>query len=459
MSEVSSWPVLSKTNLTSAHYVPVTGSKKLLLSSLLPTLATSGGSGVSIYSGISNGNQLNFRSVISTTLTMLSVANDTNVIEFAVLPAGIDLDLCDNTTALFLKTVALASNVTGVLPMANGGTNLSSVAKGSVLYASAANTWAASSPMSTNGTLLIGNNSSGIPTLATLTAGTNISITNGAGSISIAANLSTLTAALNCDIYNVNLNFAAGASWISGDGTSEGITVDASGRVFIGDSIPTLYTLSAQLTLGGNASNAIVIGNTNTYGNKVIKMLDAAAGVAGASLSIIGADATTGNLNGGGMSLKAGLPSGTGTGGTVSIEAGGTATGTSGTVQLSTYRSDGVLKIGLEVKADQSVEIAQGNLLLTSAAETLTGPGAVSVTVPTTHIVTTGANALTLADGVHGQSKFIVMKTHVGNGVLTPTNLAGADNTITFIAVGNSVHLYFTNSSWHIMGSRGVTIA
>jgi hypothetical protein len=390
---------------------------------------------------------------------MLSVTNASNVIGFAVLPAGIDLSLCNNATSLFLSTVNLASNVTGVLPMVNGGTNLSSVAKGSVLYASAANTWAASTPMTTNGTILIGNASSLIPTLATLTAGTNIAITNGAGSISIAANLSTLTATLNCDIYNVNLNFAAGASWLSGDGTAEGITVDASGRVFIGDSIPTLYSLSAQLTLGGNASNAIVIGNTNTYGSKVIKMLDAAAGIAGAALSITGANATTGNLEGGNISIKGGLPAGSGKGGSVHIEAGGTATGPSGEIYLKTYRSDGILKIGLEVTKDQEVTIPSGNLLLTSTAETLTGPGAVSVTVPTTHIVTTGANALTLADGVHGQSKFIVMKTFVGNGVLTPTNLAGADNTITFIAVGNSVHLYFTNSSWHIMGSRGVTIA
>jgi hypothetical protein len=459
MAEVISFATIDKTNLTSSNYIPVTGNKKLLATALLPTLATSGASGMSIYSGISNGNQLNFRSVISTTLTMLSVTNASNVIGFAVLPAGIDLSLCNNTTSLFLKTVSLTSNVTGVLPMVNGGTNLSSVAKGSVLYASAANTWAASTPMSTNGTLLIGNNSSGIPTLATLTAGTNIAITNGAGSISIAANLSTLTATLNCDIYNVNLNFAAGTSWLSGDGTAEGITVDASGRVFIGDSIPTLYSLSAQLTLGGNASDAIVIGNTNTYGNKTIKMLDAAAGVAGASLNIVGAAATTGNLAGGKISIKAGLPSGTGTGGSVSIEAGGSATGTSGSVSLSTYTSGGALTVGFGVDASQNAVVPNGNLLLTSAAQVLTGPGAVSLTTPTTHIVTTGANALTLDDGVHGQSKFIVMQTHVGNGTLTPTNLAGADTTITFIAVGNSVHLYFTNSSWHIMGSRGVTIA
>ena len=35
--------------------------------------------------------------------------------------------------------------------------------------------------------------------------------------------------------YNINLNDAAGDSWLSGDGTAEGVHVDATGYVFIGD--------------------------------------------------------------------------------------------------------------------------------------------------------------------------------------------------------------------------------
>jgi hypothetical protein len=60
----------------------------------------------------------------------------------------------------------LSTGVTGTLPVANGGT-------GQTTY--------------TNGQLLIGNTTGNTLTKATLTAGTGISITNGTGSISIAA--------------------------------------------------------------------------------------------------------------------------------------------------------------------------------------------------------------------------------------------------------------------------------
>jgi hypothetical protein len=67
----------------------------------------------------------------------------------------------------FLSTVATVpvGDISGVLPVANGGTNLSTVP--------------------TNGQLLIGNGTG--YTVASLTAGSNITITPGAGTISIAA--------------------------------------------------------------------------------------------------------------------------------------------------------------------------------------------------------------------------------------------------------------------------------
>lgn len=83
--------------------------------------------------------------------------------------------------------------------------------------------------------------------------------------------------------------------------------------------------------------------------------------------------------------------------------------------------------------------------------QVLTGAGAVDITSRVTHIVTTGADALTLADGAENQEKFIVMKTDGGDGTLTPASLANG-TTITFDDVGDSAHLLFTNSAWHFMG-------
>ena len=87
----------------------------------------------------------------------------------------------------------------------------------------------------------------------------------------------------------------------------------------------------------------------------------------------------------------------------------------------------------------------------TPTTQTLTGAGAVDIISTITHIVTTAANALTLADGLNGQTKFIVMKTDAGDGTLTPTN-PGNFATITFNDVGDSAQLLFTNGKWYFMG-------
>jgi hypothetical protein len=71
-------------------------------------------------------------------------------------------------TALFSSAsgIPLATGVTGTLPVGNGGTGQTSY---------------------TDGQLLIGNTTGNTLTKATLTAGSGVTITNGAGSITIAA--------------------------------------------------------------------------------------------------------------------------------------------------------------------------------------------------------------------------------------------------------------------------------
>lgn len=98
--------------------------------------------------------------------------------------------------------------------------------------------------------------------------------------------------------------------------------------------------------------------------------------------------------------------------------------------------------------------------LVFSAPDALSGAGAVSTTSAMTLFTSTGASqALTLANGTHGQIKTIVHVVDGGSGILTPATKTGY-STITFTAAGDSATLiYLTTQGWIILGSRGVTIA
>lgn len=90
---------------------------------------------------------------------------------------------------------------------------------------------------------------------------------------------------------------------------------------------------------------------------------------------------------------------------------------------------------------------------------TRSGAGAVPITASTVRLTTTGANALTLANGTNGQILTIVMVVDGGDGTLTPTTKTGY-TTITFDAVGDSVTLqYFTTLGWMIVSNYGATVA
>lgn len=95
---------------------------------------------------------------------------------------------------------------------------------------------------------------------------------------------------------------------------------------------------------------------------------------------------------------------------------------------------------------------------LIGGVQTLTGAGAVNLTTLITSVVTTGANALTLADGTVGQVKIISMVTDGGDGTLTPTNFANG-TTITFNDVGDTVMLVFVGTKWALVSNTGATIA
>jgi hypothetical protein len=112
------------------------------------------------------------------------------------------------------------------------------------------------------------------------------------------------------------------------------------------------------------------------------------------------------------------------------------------------------------------VEVINSSGEVTSAAgtwgtpgtTTSSGAGAVAITGSIHEVTTTGTgDALTLADGAEGQHLHVVYVAEGAGGdtaVLTPTNLAGANTTVTFTDLGDSAHLLFTAGAWYFIGGE-----
>ena len=90
------------------------------------------------------------------------------------------------------------------------------------------------------------------------------------------------------------------------------------------------------------------------------------------------------------------------------------------------------------------------HLDLYRSVENVTGGGAISITTGVTFITTTGAEEYTLADGVEGQLKIIVMKGDGGNATITPDNLVGY-TAIRFNDVEDSVQFLYGSTGWNII--------
>lgn len=117
----------------------------------------------------------------------------------------------------------------------------------------------------------------------------------------------------------------------------------------------------------------------------------------------------------------------------------------------------------LEIDSNTNTVSVGGKLVMTCTPQILTGAGAISVETCITHLVTggVGADAVTLADGIEGQEKIILIKTLTTGGdtsVITPTNFAHG-TTFTGNQAGSIQNLIFTNGSWHWTGGRNTVIA
>lgn len=294
----------------------------------------------------------------------------------------------------------LSTGVTGTLPVANGGT-------GQTTY--------------TNGQLLIGNSTGNTLTKATLTAGTGISVTNGTGSITIAAtNNGTVTS-------------------VGGTGTVQGITL--SGTV----------TSSGSLTLGGSLS-AINLA-TQVTGDLPFANL-----AQGSALSVLG---VTGNATADNASIAAGTDhqvlrrSGTAVGfGAVNLSQSAARTGTlpvaNGGTGITSFGAGIATFLGTPSSANLAAAVtnetgsgalvfATSPTLVTPVLGTPSSGNLANCTFPTLNQSTTGnaatATALQTARTIGG-----VSFNGTANINLPGVNTAGNQNT-TGIAAGLSATL------------------
>ena len=130
------------------------------------------------------------------------------------------------------------------------------------------------------------------------------------------------------------------------------------------------------------------------------------------------------------------------------------ATGDSGFFMLPKVSPAGNARSAPDVLLSGSQTVAE--------TETANGAGSsVALSLNTLHsaIVTTGAQAFSLANGVNGQIKTISMVTDGGDATLTPATLAGG-TTIVFNDVGDSVILiYNTTGGWAVLSNNGTTVS
>jgi hypothetical protein len=168
--------------------------------------------------------------------------------------------------------------VTGTLPTANGGTNLTSFTSGGVVYASSTSALATGSALYFDGTNLgVGTTSPySNAAFSTLTLGGSSS--SKTGLIALATSAGTDSA--HIDVFNTQLRVSTNGTtnpivFYTGGGVSEAVRIDSSQNVGIGTTSPNILTWNRALT-------------TNTASGNVAYEL----AIAGAAQAYFGADAS-----------------------------------------------------------------------------------------------------------------------------------------------------------------------
>ena len=243
-------------DVTATHYLAIdngTTTTKLAALDLTIQEINTLGSGAGVAKTYSLGT-LTQRGIVAGT-NALTVAESANDVTLTVVPGNInitqlsniadfDLSSADNTSSGFLSTVDLTSDVTGILPVANGGTGLATLPDNSVLIGNGTSS-IDSILMTTNLNVVAGSPTG--PAAYTLTAGDNINITqnNTNDTITIAAS-STLVE--NGDSPSFVDTTLSGDLTVSGDTQVQNICIKAALQMGT-DSVTQTGNLNTNVTL------------------------------------------------------------------------------------------------------------------------------------------------------------------------------------------------------------------
>ncbi len=167
------------------------------------------------------------------------VSQATGTIALGKIPGNIVFSTADDATGA-MQTAATISNgqvltLANALPIGSGGTGLTGTA--------------------TNGQLLIGNGTG--YTLATITAGSNISVTDGAGSITIAAN----DGAIGWEAITSNQSAVAGEGYFV---TANAVEVALPAAAAVGATFKVVLAGGTSWQITQGAGQEIFFGNQST---------------------------------------------------------------------------------------------------------------------------------------------------------------------------------------------------
>jgi hypothetical protein len=275
----------------------------------------------------------------------------------------------------------LTTGVTGTLPVANGGTGQTSY---------------------TDGQLLIGNSTGNTLSKATLTAGTNITITNSAGGISIAASSGGGSAATPTALGTVygSMTTSGGTPYLTALGYNAGSASTGAGNTGVGvDALKTNTSGAYNTALGYQALSS---GTTALYSNSAVgyQALQSCTGEQNTAYGYQALKAHTSNSNSTGIGWSA-LVASTGTRNTglgyssgSAITTGsqnviiGSNTGNADGLDIRTASNYVVLSDG---DGNRQITMAEGKTLALDSAVPNSGTG---ITFPATQSASTDANTL-----------------------------------------------------------------